>query len=486
MYSLRDLLTPLFRRWHFAVGCFLFVLVAGIVFVLLLGPQYTSKMSILVSRERQDPLVSAQDSKQLIANPNPISDEEVNSEVELLQSPDVLRNVVVETGLADEKPGFVSSLRNLLLGKRTPEERIDKAVQRLAKKLKIEVVIKTNVIDVSYTSAQAKLSHSVVASLERNFQIKESDVHRPSGTSTFFETQTAGYQKALAQSESDLKHFSNTSAFASPDLEQGSIATQVTATIGALEDASQAIASDVARIDSDKAILNRTPPRSATAISNADADKMIGDIEVVLIAAQQKATDLHAKYAATYPAVQEADKEVADAKAAFDAAQKSKFNTETTDRDPTYELVREDLVKTETDLDAQEARRTATQRSLVDLQAKLAELDRENMTHNDLVRAMKANEENYLLYLSKREQERMSDALNTVGVANVSIAGRPTEPVLPDMGLPLLILAVIGGALVLSLIATYAASYMDPRIYTPDQVLDALDVPMVIAVRKVA
>jgi len=80
----------------------------------------------------------------------------------------------------------------------------------------------------------------------------------------------------------------------------------------------------------------------------------------------------------------------------------------------------------------------------------------------------------------------MSDALNTVGIANVSIAGRPTEPVLPDTGLPLLILAVIGGAVVLSLIATYAASYMDPRIYTPDQVLDALDVPMVIAVRKVA
>jgi uncharacterized protein involved in exopolysaccharide biosynthesis len=485
MYSLRDLLTPIFRRWHFTVAVFLLALVAGISLVLMMGPQYTSRMAILVSRERQDPLVSAQEDKELVTAPNPISDEEVNSEVELLQSPDVLRKVVLETGLANEKPGFISSLRNVLLGKRTPEERTDKAVKSLAKKLKIEVVIKTNIIDVSYTSGQAKLSHAIVASLEKNFEIKEAEVHRPSGTATFFESQTDNYQKALAQSEADLKNFSDTSTFASPDLEQGSIAAQVTATIGSIESESQSIASDVARIATDRELMSTTPERSATAISNTDADKMVGDVELVLLAAQEKQTEMHAKFAPSYPAVQEADKEVADAKAALQAAESSKFNTQTTDRDPTHELVREDLAKTQADLVAQRARRTATQQSLADLQAKLVELDRETMKRNDLVRDMKANEDNYLLYLSKREQERMSDALNNAQIANVSIAGPPTEPVLPDTGLPVLILATIVGAFGFSLIATYALAYMDSTMYTPDQVLEVLDLPIVIAVRKV-
>ena len=207
MYTLRDLLTPIFRRWRFTLGCFLLVVIAGISYVLLTGPQYTSRMAILVSRERQDPLVSAQDSKELIANPNPISDEEVNSEVELLQSPDLLRKVVTETGLADAKPNFISWLRDSLLGKRTPEQRTDQAVKALAKKLKIEVVIKTNVIDVSYTSANAKRSHAVVASLEKNFEIKEADVHRPSGTSTFFETQTDDYGQGSATVRSRPEEF---------------------------------------------------------------------------------------------------------------------------------------------------------------------------------------------------------------------------------------------------------------------------------------
>ncbi len=486
MYTLRDLLTPIFRRWRFTLGCFLLVLVAGISYVLLTGPQYTSRMAILVSRERQDPLVSAQDSKELIANPNPISDEEVNSEVELLQSPDLLRKVVTETGLADQKPNFIAWLRNSLLGKRTPEQRTDQAVKALAKKLKIEVVIKTNVIDVSYTSSNAKRSHAVVASLEKNFEIKEADVHRPSGTSTFFETQTEDYDKALKQSEADLRNFAATSTFASPDLEQGSIAEQVTATIGEIEGTSQAIASDEARIAADKHILSETHERIATTISNADADKMVGDVEVILLAAQQKSTEMHAKFAATYPAVIEADKELADAKAAFQKAESSKFNTQTTDRDPTYELVREDLVKTQSDLDAQRARRSATQRSLADLQAELVEADRENMRRNDLVRAMKANEENYLLYLSKREQERMSDALNGAQIANVSLAAPPTYPMLPDAGIPFLILATIAGSFVFSLLATYALAYMDSSFYTPDQVLEVLQIPVVVAVRKVA
>ncbi len=486
MYSLRDLLAPLFRRWRLALILFLVTLVLGISLVLLIGPQYTSRMSILVSRERQDPLVSAQDSKELIQNPNPISDEEVNSEVEVLQSPDVLRKVVLETGLANAKSGFISTLREALLGKRTPDQRVDKAIKALAKKLKIEVVIKTSVIDVSYTSGDAHLSYTVVASLEKNFEIKEAEVHGPSGTSGFFDTQTQSYQNALAQSEADLRNFSGTSMFASPDLEQGNIASQVTATIGSIETISQSIASDDARIAADKAILARTPERSATVVSNADADKMIGDVELVLLAAQAKATQMHAKYAPTYPAVEEADKEVADANAALQVAQTSKFNTQTTDRDPTFELVREDLAKTEADLVALKARRSATQQSLSDLQAKLVELNTEGMKRNDLVRDMKANEQNYLLYVSKREQARMSDALNTARIANVSIAGSPTEAVLPDSGMPILILATTIASFVLSLIATYVLAYVDSSMYTPDQVLEVLDLPMVLAVRKFA
>ena len=80
----------------------------------------------------------------------------------------------------------------------------------------------------------------------------------------------------------------------------------------------------------------------------------------------------------------------------------------------------------------------------------------------------------------------MSDALNSAQIANVSLAAPPTYPVLPDAGIPFLILATIAGALVFSLLATYALAYTDSSFYTPDQVLEVLQLPMVVAVRKVA
>ena len=46
---------------------------------------------------------------------------------------------------------------------------------------------------------------------------------------------------------------------------------------------------------------------------------------------------------------------------------------------------------------------------------------------------------NYLLYLSKREQERTSDALDEKRISNVAIAVPPVLPILPWVG-PILVL----------------------------------------------
>ena len=58
-----------------------------------------------------------------------------------------------------------------------------------------------------------------------------------------------------------------------------------------------------------------------------------------------------------------------------------------------------------------------------------------------MIREVKANEANYLLYLSKREQERTSDALDEKRISNVAIAVPPALPVLPLVG-PALVMLV--------------------------------------------
>jgi uncharacterized protein involved in exopolysaccharide biosynthesis len=254
-----------------------------------------------------------------------------------------------------------------------------------------------------------------------------------------------------------------------------------------LHQAEQAIAGDEERIKDDRQQMNATPQRSTTLQASAANDKLIGDLNTILVTAQAKRTQLALKYDESYPLVREADEEIAQDKLAVSQAEQKRYVTETTDRDPTYELLREDVAKSEADLSAQRATLTATKRSVQSIQAQMVNLDQLALSQQDLQREAKAAETNYLLYLAKREQERTSNALDVTRIANVAIAVPPAIPVLPVLSWPIIILIALGSATVLGIGAAYAADYFNPSFHTPAQVIEMLGIPVVVAMpRKTA
>ncbi|MBV8673079.1 MAG: hypothetical protein JOZ33_06570, partial [Acidobacteriaceae bacterium] len=203
-----------------------------------------------------------------------------------------------------------------------------------------------------------------------------------------------------------------------------------------------------------------------------------------LLAAQTKRTQLLLKYDPSYPLVKEADQEVAAVQAAIAEAKHTNFVNKETDRDPTYELLREDFVKTKSDLAAHKASLEATRRSVAELQAEMVQLGNQSLEVADLQRDVKANEQNYLLYLSKQEQERTSDALDRTLIENVAIAVPPSTPVLPVHGPIYAVALAFVIALVLSVAITYSADYMDPSFHSPSQVRDTLGIPVVVSIGR--
>jgi len=154
-------------------------------------------------------------------------------------------------------------------------------------------------------------------------------------------------------------------------------------------------------------------------------------LQANLLAVQVKRTQLAMKYDPSYPLVQEADQEIAETQAAIKESEKTRYLNQTTDRDPTYELLREDIAKTKADHASQKATAAAVANSIDSMNHQLVDLDQKSVQQSDLIRETKANEANYLLYLSKREQEKTSDALDQKRIANVAIAVPPSVPVLP-------------------------------------------------------
>ena len=477
--SLRDLVSPLFRQKRILIITLVVSFVVLVPLGLLFLYKFKSQMAILVDRARVDSPVTTGVPNQTITEQIAVAEEEINSEAELLLSQDILEKVVIANHLQDR-----TSWLSFVTPWHDETYRVAQAVKTLARKIKVRPSTKANIINVSYSSHDPKLSYSVLNSLAGFYLEKHAQVHRPQGSYEFFAAQTDRYKKALDDSETKLRSFVETSGGAAPDVERTDLDQQLTNSIGQMHATQQVIAADEMRIRSDKDQMKTIAPRMTTQLSSAPPDMLLQNLGAAVLAAETKRTQLLMKYDPNYPLVKEADQELAQANAAFEKAQDTKFVTEDTNTDPTYELLREDIAKTQADLAAQKAGLAANHASINNLQAKMTELAKRNLDLADLTREQKTAEENYLLYLAKGEQARTSDALDKTKIENVDIAIPPTIPVLPVMSPAMVVLLAFLAATFLSAITAYGFDYFDSSFHSPAEVVDMLGIPVVIPISK--
>lgn len=479
--SLRDMVVPLFRHKRLVVLSFFGVFVGAIFAAFFVANLYQVDFEILVNRTRLDPLVTTEQTNQPAQQASAVSEEEINSEVELLKSPDLLEKVVLANGLQlREKASWTAKL----LPKLTDAGYVAKAVRRLDSKLDVTAVEKTNDIRVVYRSFDPKLAFGVMSSLAHFYTEKHLTVNRAPGSLDFFTNETEQYRLALANSEAKLANFGVTAGVAAPDVVRTDMAQEVANFVGVRDQSKQVAAADEQRLKEVKLQMAATPSRSATETVSSPTPILLQQLGSDLVAAQLKRTQLLVKYDPSYPLVHEADQEIAVTQAAIAEAQKTQYQAQTTDRDPTWELLREDFARTRSDLAAQRATATAAQHSIQTIQEQMVDLDQKAVKQGDLIREAKADESNYLLYLSKREQARTLDALDRNRVANVAIASPPVMPVLPAFS-PLLVVAIgFFLALFVSVGGAFASDYLDSSFRTPNEVVDILNVPVLASVPR--
>lgn len=488
--SVREIVAPLFRRKRTLIGTFLTLITLTTLAALLIPAPYKAHMSVLVQRDRLDPLVSTGPTSQVLTGTPTVSEEETNSEVSLLTSHDVLEKVVAACGLDNpDMPSWMKEipqpLLNLINFSQSQADRRERAVRKLAKKLNVETgTTKSNIIDVTYKSSDPTKAYAVMKSLANFYIEKHIEVHSPYGSAKFFANEMGKYKSALDTSEQRLRDFSQNEGLSAPDVERTDLAQDVANAVGQLHSAQQMAAADVAHIRNDETQLKVTPERATTLQQSLPADKLLQDLNEQLVAAQAKRAQLAVKYDSQYPLVREADDEIAQIKSAIASAESTTFKSATTDRDATYEVIREDIAKTKADESAQLASIASLQSSIKNLQGQMVSLDQKALQLHDLQRDAKVNEDNYLLFQSKWEQAQASNALNQTRIGNVAIADPPEVPALPMYSLPMSLVVAFFGSLMLSLMAAYIVDYIDPAFHTPAQVAEVLEIPVVVAVQK--
>jgi uncharacterized protein involved in exopolysaccharide biosynthesis len=473
--TIRDVLAIVFRHRKLMALSFVGILLAATLVALLQPSRYQAQMKILVKRERIDPVVSSQASN-ILPLPAAVTEEELNSEVELLKSKDLLEKVVLACGL---EKGSDSSLP-ASPSKAEARERgiaIERAVHALDKQLTVEVVTKTNLIGVEYESSDSELAARVLSTLASLYLEKHVIVARPPGTLGFFQQETERYRTELAAAEGHLVDFTRDGTV-SARLEKEAVLQKLADFEAAEQQMQQAIGETQQRIKILETQASSTAPRMVTQVRNSDDGILLSSLRSTLLSLELKRTELLQKFEPGYRLVTEVDAQIAQTRSALAAAESSRLHDETTDQDPTYAWVKEELAKAKTDLAGFQAKAEVASRTVRAYREDAQALGQKEIVQEDLLRTARVGEDNYMRYLQKTEEARISEALDRRGIINVAIAEAPTAPSLPSNQRHLIVLM---GALLATLACVgiaFVADYLDPTFRTADEVRTYLDIPV--------
>ncbi len=484
---MRDILSPIFRHRWLVIGTFCTLTALTVIFTWGWASRYyVAKMQIAVEPNRSDPAVtSAQFSS--VQNSKSVSTDQISSEIALLHGVDMYREIVATCGMVSDtkwSPG------DLFIGP-NPERKkamnLENAALSVAGAVKVEPEKTSNVINVKFGRVgEPEVPACVLQNLSKLYLAKHLALRRPKGASEFFAQQADKYHQDLEKVETELENFSKDEGTAAPDVLRTSMAQQVVNSVGSLYQAKQTLAADEIRLKELSKQLDATPERVFAQETTNAANGLLQELQNTLLQSQLKKTQLLAKYDASYPLVQEADQEIVATEAAITRAKETQYTAQTTDRDQTHEMLRQEIARTKADIVAQKATATAIGESIDRMNAQMVSLDSKAVKQQALLREAKVDESNYLLYAGKREQERTSDALDEKRIADVAVAVPPVVPVVPQYGPFLVIKIGLLISLMLSVIAAFAADYLDPSFRTPKEVMDALNIPVLASMPRKA
>jgi uncharacterized protein involved in exopolysaccharide biosynthesis len=473
--TVRELAIVLFRQRR------VFLCISGLVLVLAIvyafaGATYRAHVRVLVRRGRADPPVTAQPNAPPDFSRVEVSEEELNSEVELLKDDDVLRHVVRANDLATHD--WLRWLR--------PHEdqsvRVERAAKKLAGRLKVEAIKKTNLISVSYDAPDPQVAAHVLQSLAVVYLEKHMEVHRPAGQLHFFDQQTMESRRQLEEAKRKLMDFTKRKGAVMAAQQRDLILHRLDDEEAMYRQTQVEISETESRVQKLDTQMAKLPERAVTLSRAADNPELLRSLKASLLDLELKRTQLLTKFEPNHRLVQEIEQQIQQAKSAITAEMLTPLRDETTDRDANYEWAKAERQKAQVEVEGLDARRSTLSAQLAGYRSLARQLGEDAILQDDLISIERAAQENYLLYVKKREEARMGDALDEGGIVNVAIAEQPVVPALPVW--PAGAVLVVGFVVALTTAAggAFAADYLDPALRTPEEALACLDIPVLASI----
>lgn len=485
--SLRDALTIFFRHSRLIAITFAIIFSCAATYILALPDQYEARMQFLVVDTMLEP---GGDETARLHSAASVTTDDINSELHLLRSRDILRMVVESLGLAAWEPAsdwpFAGWLPRWLRARPTEEPddaRIARAVSLLQSQLDIKRVESSAIIEVKYAAGNPDNAADVLTKLADFYIEKRIEVRQREGTLEFFEQQSEQHRKDLNEARERLERFNRKHGLTSAEGEKMEVIRRSAEFNIEADRLSIDISATAKRIESLERQLTATDSRMTTEIRTPA--RVLEDLQSKLYDLEQRRAQLLEKFQADYPPVVEVQAQIEKTRQSIRSYEQSPVREEVTNANPTHEWLESELARARALYAELTAKRARFQETLDRDRASVRRLETLDNRQKELLRDVAVKEKNYFNSLQKQENSRISEALDRSNHLNIAIAEQVKRPVLRTgpARFQLLFAAFLAAAAAACGLA-FMADRLDPTFRSPEEVMRCLEIPVVVSVVK--
>lgn len=442
----RDILSIFFFKKHVFIVTFISVVVAALLLSFLFPPIYKVSAQLVIKPKIESPMLFDKEVSRVNVD-NRVDIQMINTVIQLIKSPELLRSVVKQHGMAEGDS----------------EKDIQKAVAKLSGKISVEPLALSNMISVTLKGGDrnampGQLNSLIDAYISYHIQVNQASI----GSLDFFKEQTENYKGNFDRLTDELANKSGDKLVAHPELQKEHILKLI---------------KDLELNKSDSVIEQNNLEYIISQLKSANKGVYVSNTLVTL------PMDIMQRF----PALEEMEKSLAQLiinkqRATNDYLPSSKqvkdavrhYNNMLTQISLHIERLVNTLSKS---LDHKNEELVTLEEQIVEAQNKLKMITTDSIEMERLALEHSLAKENYTLYNTKREEARINLEKDRALFANVSIATRPVLPIQPWFPQKRkIMLMAIALALFLGLGLTAAMHALDQRVSTPHDIISKTNI----------
>lgn len=507
--SLRDLLYVLFGHKKKMLA-FMALLFGAVAIKTLLQPSvYRSEAKLLMRLGRESVSLDPTATVGEIVSINRSYDWEVNSELEIIKSREVVEQVIDELGtsfflhggqaepatpapaqaVATPTGEALETVKQTLdvvvggtgklassLGLSEPMDEREKAVRKLTDNLKATAQQNTSVINISYSERDPEAARIVLNRFIQAYLEKHVSVFCTANSQQFFERQVAQLHQKLADTQKEFETLKDTTGVSALVEQRSAMVTAIgTLERNITEAEAELVASD-AKVAGIQHILESVPETVVLEEMSGLPDYAAQLMREQLYQLQLREKEIEGKYRPESRQMDMVRQQVEQGQTVLEKEQTKPNRAEVKKGvNNVHQQMQLTLLTEQSTISALQSKIEKMRAQMVAAKAQFKTLNQVESESTRLEREIKLLEISYSQYFTKLEEARIDQALKGDRITNVSILQAATLPVIPigpgkviRLALGLL-LSVVGGVAF-----TFFCEYLDHSIKTPEDVHEKL------------